>query len=187
MQKRWLVLVGIIVGALILWWAVNTTSEINQEIQKSSVENSSNSESSENAEAKNLHIVETESGKKVWELTADKAIYSDKNAKLINVRGKFFSDNNEILLTFKAPEGNYVEKFHQLSLNKGAYVQHPEEHITISSDTMYWSNEKDDITAEKDVVVDKNGKLKSRADKCIFSTDFTNIKLEGNTYSQLSM
>lgn len=187
MQKRWLVIVGIIVVALITWWAFSTTSEINQQIEKSNIDNTSNSELNESAKAENLVITETESGKKIWELVADKAIYTNKNARLINVRGKFFSDDNKIMLTFKAPEGNYVEKLHQLSLNKGALIQHPDEHITISSDTMSWTNENDSITAEKDVVVDKNGKLKSHADKCIFSTDFTNIKLEGNTYSELNM
>ena len=187
MQKRWLVIVGIIVAVLIAWWAYTTTIEINQDIQKSSVDNPTNAKIKENAEAENLHIVDTKSGKKIWELVADKAIYTDKNAKLINVKGQFFSDNNKVLLTFEAPEGNYVEKLHQLSLNNGAKIQNPDELITISSDTMSWSNDSDDITAEKGVVVDKNGKLKSHADKCIFSTDFTSIKLEGNTYSELKM
>ncbi|MEW5820336.1 MAG: LPS export ABC transporter periplasmic protein LptC [Cyanobacteriota bacterium] len=185
MKKNGIIIISIIVIALIVWWVVSSTVEINKDIEKSY--NSETSTVEESAQAENLHIVETESGKKIWELTADKAVYSHKNAKLTNIKGKFFGEDNKVLLTFEAPEGNYIEKEHKLSLNKGAFIQEPNEKISIHSETMYWTKENDNITAEGNVKVIKANFITSYADKTIFSTDFNNIKLEGNTFSELNM
>lgn len=186
MKKTWIIGTGVIVSILLIWWVVNTTSEINQNIEQSYGNESQNSEQSANAE--NLHIVETESGKKIWELTADKAVYSDKNAKLTNVKGKFFDEDDKILLTFEAPEGNYIEQDHKLSLNNGALIKNPDQKISIESEKMYWTNDnKEGIIAEGNVKVVKENYINSFADKSTFSTDFNSIKLEGNTRSELNM
>lgn len=184
MNKKWIVITALGFCFLISWWVVSNTNEINQKIDQS-IENNKNN-ISEKLEAKNLHIVETDKGKKIWELTADSAVYGNDNAKLSNVKGQFYGEDDEIVLNFKAPVGNYVEEKHQLSLNDGAVINHPNEKIFISSETMYWSNDTDNITAEGKVKVVKEGFGTSYGDKTIFSSDFNNIRLEGNTYSELS-
>lgn len=184
MKPHWLTIAGIALFLVAIWWIVANTSAINKQIEQSADKKQNNV--TESAQAKNLHIVETEKGKKVWELTADKAVYNNNNAKLTNVKGKFYNENDKILLTFEAPIGNYIQEKHRLSLNEGALVLHPEANISIASKTMFWSNQSKDITAEGDVKIIKKGFGTSYGDKTTFSLDFSKISIEGNTYSELN-
>lgn len=183
MNKKYLIIAGVALFLLLTAWVVLNTNEINKEIEQDVVKKGHNI--TETARAKSLHIVETEEGKKVWELTADNAIYSSKNASLTNVKGKFFDENDKVLLTFKAPVGSYVEAKHQLSLDKGALVLHPDKNISIASKTMSWSNNSKDIIAEGKVKIVKQGFGTSYGDKTTFSVDFSKISIEGNTYSEI--
>jgi LPS export ABC transporter protein LptC len=184
MKKIWLTLAGIMIVALVVWWVVVNTDEINKKIENSS--ELQNTSASETIQAKEIHIIETDQGKKVWELIADNATYEDKNVELSNVKGKFFGEGDELMLTFESPLANYIQEKHHVSLQQGAKVQHPLEKITITSDTMHWDNKSKEITAQGNVKVAKEGFGTSYGDKTIFSSDFNKIRLEGNTYSELS-
>jgi LPS export ABC transporter protein LptC len=184
MKKKWLPIIIIIVLILSSWWILTNTSEINKKIDQSA--ENAEADKPETIQAKNIHIVETEQGKKIWELTAKRAVYHNKDARLHNITGQFYGDQDTILLNFKAPEGNYIQEEHKLSLDKGAEVKHPDEKISISSDTMYWTNKSDKIFAEGQVKIVKEGFGISYGEKTTFTSDFKNIKIEGNTYSELS-
>jgi len=184
MKKHWLVIIVLVLFALITWWIINSTNKINKEIEKSAIKNET--EQQEKAQAENLHITETQKGKKIWELTADKAYYIDKNINLTNIKGKFFNDKNKILITFTAPEGNYKQEEHKLTLLKGVKATHPEAKMLIVSDSMYWNNKSTEIIAESKVKIVKEGFGTCYGDKANFAIDFSKISLTGNTYSQLN-
>lgn len=184
MKKHALLIITTALMVLAGWWIYSTTTTINQQIEQTQ---SQQVDQPETAKASNIHIVETENGKKIWELTADKAVYENENAQLTNVKGKFFDDNNEILVTFEAPVGNYVEQIKKVSLQKGASVIHPRTETSIESEEMFWTGGSDNITAHGNVKVVKKNLVTSHADKSIFTTDFDSIKLEGNTYSEINI
>lgn len=185
MKRHALLIISIAFAALLVWWVYSSTADINRQIQES-VETQQNDEG-DSATAEKLHIVETENGKKIWELTADKAVYEDENAQLINIKGKFFDEDDKILVTFEAPLGSYVEELKKVSLQDGAYVIHPGTETTVESKEMFWFSGSDDITAVGEVRVVKKNMVTSYADKSIFSTDFDSIKLQGNTYSEINI
>jgi LPS export ABC transporter protein LptC len=184
MNKKLFILLGFAILGLITWWVIASTSEINKRIDQTVDVNKT--DPVETVTAKGIHIIETDNGKKVWELKADQASYEDKNAKLINIKGKFFDDGDKLMLIFEAPLGVYAQENHHVSLQDGAKVMHPQEHISITSDIMSWSNESREITAEGKVKVVKEGFGTSYGDKTIFSSDFNKITLIGNTYSELN-
>lgn len=185
MNKKWLIVIGVVIIITITSWVAITTFEINKKIEFTLQQSHKNS--SEKAKAKNLHIMETESGKLLWELTADMATYANNDAKLTNIKGKFYNKDNKILLTFQAPVGKYIQESHKLSLNKGVLVNHPEAKISIESQTMTWTNKSTDIIATGNVKVVKEGFGVSYADKGTFATDFSKISIEGNTYSEINV
>ena len=184
MKKNTLIIIILVIIGFITWWITNSTNKINKEIEQS-LKNQKTTQH-EKAQAENLHITETQKGKKIWELTADKAFYADKNINLTKIKGKFFDENNKVIIIFESPVGNYIQEEHKLSLTNSVKAIYPEAKISIVSDKMYWNNKSTDIIAENKVKIIKEGFGTCYGDKAKFSIDFSKIALEGNTYSELN-
>lgn len=184
MKKNWLIPVLIVVIAALAWWIISYSKEINTQITQTTevIEEKQD----QTAEASGISIVETERNKKLWELAAEKALYEDKNALLINLSGKFYDQNGDVLLVFEAPEGNYTESTKNIVLKNGVTIYHPTEKILVKSETMSWSNQSKLITAEGKVEMIKEGLGTSYGNKAVFTRDFSKISIEGNTYSEFS-
>lgn len=184
-MKKWLLIsVVAAISIFVVFWIVNSSNEINNQIEKSV--NTHKKETNEKAVANNINIIETQFGKKLWDLKADKAVYENKNALLTNISGQFYDDKGKILLIFKAPQGNYIQDKHELSLNKNITIEQKQANIILNAETVSWTNKNPLIIAKGKIKIVKKGFGTSYSDKAIFSKDFTKISLEGNTYTEVN-
>ncbi|HBG49363.1 MAG TPA: LPS export ABC transporter periplasmic protein LptC [Cyanobacteria bacterium UBA9971] len=128
-------------------------------------------------------ITETTEGEKFWEVVASSANY-DKGvdiATLQNVRGNFYK-NNVVVLSVEAPLAIYNSAKKEVILKNGAKAAN-NKNVLITAKEICWAGKTDMITAKGNVKITQDDKMLTTSDKSIFNSDFTNLKLSGNSNS----
>lgn len=130
-----------------------------------------------------LIITETNEGKKFWEVMAVNGNY-DKGVDtmtLKNIKGNFYK-NNVIVLSVEAPLAIYNSTKKEVILKNGARAAN-NKNVLITAREIRWAGKTDTITATGNVRITQDDKMLTTSDKSIFNSDFTNLKLSGNSNS----
>lgn len=153
---------------------------------KSNIENNAattQKQEDENVKVTDLIITETNEGKKFWEVVAESADY-DKGAAamtLNSIKGNFYK-NNEIVLSVEAPLAIYDSAKKEVILKNGARAAN-NKNVLITAKEIRWAGTTDTITATGNVRITQDNKMLTTSDKSVFNSDFTNLKLSGNSNS----
>lgn len=134
---------------------------------------------------KNVLLTETKEGKKYWEIFADSGEYLNKKNKIYlhNVIGNCYK-KSEVALSFEADNGYYENKNKRVTLIKNAIVVTNKE-TAIKADKIVWEGTIDKIIAEGNVRVVKSDEIMTISDKTVFTTDFKEFKIYGNTITKV--
>jgi len=183
MSKKTLISISILCALTILsvWVFFSDSGEkvkLNTE-KPSAVKNTEE----EKVRVSDLIITETTEGKKFWEIIATNGDY-DKNSDTItlkSVKGNFYK-NDIVVLSVEAPLALYNSAKKEVILKNGARAAN-NKNVLITAKEICWAGKTDTITAKGNVKIVQGDKLKTLSDKSIFNSDFTNLKLSGNSSS----
>lgn len=142
---------------------------------------------------KNVSFTVTEGETKKWKLEASKAIYNESHsqADLTDVKGEFYNEKGEPVLSFTAPKGKYLSKDNAVTLSGGVVAKSTKETSnggkggTMTAPQMVWSAKTDVVTATGGTEL-TFPEGKSTAQTCKFTLDFSNIVLEGGVSSTIT-
>jgi len=137
----------------------------------------------EKAVVKDLIITETNEGKKFWEVVAESGNY-DKGVDTItlkNIKGNFYKDN-VVVLSVEAPLAIYNSTKKEVLLKNGARAAN-NKNVLITAREINWAGTTDTITATGNVRIVQGDKMQTTSTKSVFNSDFTNLKLFGNSNS----
>lgn len=131
---------------------------------------------------KELIITETKDGKKFWELYAESGRYDNGTnlANLTNIKGNFYSEEGKVVLSVMSPKATFDNIKKEIKLHGGAEAANNRE-VYIKADEIRWTGAKDRIKAKGNVKIIKEGELMTVSDESSFNTDFSDLKLSGNT------
>jgi len=137
----------------------------------------------EKVKVSDLIITETNEGKKFWEIIAVSGNY-DKKSDIItlkNVKGNFYK-NDDVVLSVEAPLALYNSTKKEVILKNKARAAN-NKNVLITAKEICWAGKTDTITATGNVQITQDDKMKTLSDKSVFNSDFTNLKLSGNSSS----
>lgn len=173
-----------IIGILLILgiWAFITASNITRDVKLASNELDAEADK---AKIEELIITETRDGEKFWEVYANSGQYdgNKKGARLTEVKGNFYKEG-KVVLSFDAPEALYIEQNKEIKLTGGSRAA-TNEAIYITADEISWTGNKDEITATGNVKILKSKDFLIKSDKSTFNTDFTNLKVMGNSQTNV--
>ncbi len=175
----------IILGVLTIlsiWVFFSDSSEkINVNTDKASSEKQTTEK--ENVTVSDLIITETNLGKKFWEVVAESGDYDKGTSKAIlkNIKGNFYK-NDIVVLSVEAPLAIYDSEKKEVILKNGAKAAN-NKNVLITAREIRWAGTTDTITATGNVKITQEDKLLTTSDKSVFNSDFTNLKLSGNSSS----
>jgi LPS export ABC transporter protein LptC len=132
-----------------------------------------------------LVITETRDGHKYWEVYAKEGEYdSSKNLVILkDTMGNFYQDN-EVVMSFKAPRGTYNSLEKEIKLLDNAEILSKDDFF-ITANQIIWKGTIDEIVAKGNVKVVKSSELVTYSDKSVFNKEFTIFKIIGNTKSEM--
>lgn len=172
-----IVLITVIVAACV--WAFIFSFQITKNLDQMSLKSSDNSSAGNNSNAENLIVTETKNGQKYWELVAGSGFYDEKKDIVVlkKVKGNFYKDNN-IILSFDAPRGQYNQKNKEIFLSGGARAL-TDKDVFIKAREILLEGKKDLVFASGDVRIKQADKVLTLSDKSVFNTTFTFLKNTG--------
>ncbi len=140
---------------------------------------------SEKISVEELVIIETREGKKYWEVYATKGNYEKVGDRLIlkNVLGNFYQDEN-IVMSFKAPSGKFNSRLKEIILSGGAQVASGKD-TYLSANKIAWSDKNEEIRAFGNVKMIKANEIITFSDSSIINSAFTSFKIKGNSKTEL--
>lgn len=184
MSKKTLISIIIlsVLTVLSVWVFFSDTGEKIKSNTETSSSVKTNTEE-EKAKVTDLIITETNEGKKFWEVIATSGNY-DKGVDAItlnNIKGNFYK-NNVVVLSVEAPLAIYNSSKKEVVLKNGARAAN-NKNVLITAKEIRWAGSTDTITATGNVRIVQDDKLLTISDKSIFNSNFTNLKLSGNSSS----
>ena len=140
----------------------------------------------QNVEVKNLVLTETKDGKKYWELYAKGGDYSSTEGLVIldQIIGNFYDKHEEVVLSFRSPRGYYVEEEKTIKL-EGDTLLVAKDGSSISANEFIWKGQDEDITAEGNVIINRNNELVTNSDKAVFNSELTYFKIMGKSNTKI--
>lgn len=134
---------------------------------------------------KNLIITETKDDKKYWELYAESGYYDNQNkvAILYNIIGNFY-ENDEVVLSLESTKGSYSETNKKVILYENTYFIY-KDGTDVRADRFVWQGNDKDITASGNVVIRKQGELRTFSNEAILSNQMTQVKIKGRSKTEL--
>lgn len=185
MSKKILVPIIILsVLSILSMWIFFTDSSGKVKVEVNS-DNKSTEKVIENEKVKvsDLIIIETNEEKKIWEIVAESGTYDkamDK-ATLNNIKGNFYK-NDEVVLSVEAPLAIYDSANKEVTLKNGATAAN-NKNVRVTANEINWAGQNKIITATGNVKINQDDKMLTTSDKSVFNTDFTYLKLSGNSNS----
>lgn len=142
---------------------------------------------SQQVSVKNLILTETKDQKKYWELYAKTGSY-DSGARVVvltEIMGNFYNENQEVILSFKAPVGTYKDDIKLVVLNGGESLFVSKDGTSITADKVTWQGKDSDIIAEGNVRILGNKDFSTVSEKAVFNSDLTIFKIIGNAKTNI--
>jgi LPS export ABC transporter protein LptC len=166
--------------------------------QKEAAPSNTSSESLSKAMVgQNVSFTISEGAKKAWTFQSKNVHYSEDAliATLDTVEGKFYAPSGRVTATFKAPAGTYDQAKKRIHLTGGVTVSEGEgapkssstEQQSLTSPNLTWASGIRTVVADGGVVLKHPNHSLSKADRCRFTLDFSEIRLEGHAQTQLSL
>jgi len=139
----------------------------------------------ENAKGQMLTLTESHGGERKWVLKVKQLQYGGSNnvAQLTQVQGVMYDDKQKVQFTFDSPSGTFYKSDSRFILTQGVRMFSPDVKVLIASPQMEWSSKASVITATGGVMMSKEDFGTSKADKALFSMDFTKIQFVGGATS----
>lgn len=133
----------------------------------------------------NLVITETKDDKKYWELYAESGYYDNQNkvAILYNVIGNFY-DDDKVVLSMESTKGTYSEENKKVVLYDDTYFIY-KDGTDVRADRFVWQGNDKDITAQGNVVIRRNGEIKTYSNEAVLSNQMTIIRIKGRSRTEL--
>ncbi len=183
MSKRKIAYIVILLAVVIgCSWAFISAGIITKNFKKEALKNAGEKQE---VNVKNLIITETKEDKKYWELYAEKGYYDNQNKVVIlyNVIGNFY-DKDEVVLSMESSMGTYSEEKKKVVLYDNSYFIY-KDGTDVRADRFVWQGSDKDITAQGNVVIRKNGELRTFSNEAVLSEKMTNIKIIGRSRTEL--
>lgn len=183
MQKRKIayiiILAAIAIGCL---WAFIAAGVITKNFKKEAL-NKAGEKQELNIE--NLIITETKEDKKYWELYAESGYYdsNDKVAILYNVIGNFYNDD-KVVLSMESTKGTFDETTKKVVLYEDSYIIY-KDGTNVKADRFTWQGNDKDITAQGNVVIRREGEIRTFSNEAILGNKMTTVKIKGRSKSEL--
>lgn len=183
MQKRKIayiiILAAIAIGCL---WAFISAGVITKNFKKEAL-NKAGEKQELNIE--NLIITETKEDKKYWELYAESGYYdsNDKVAILYNVIGNFYNDD-KVVLSMESTKGTFDEATKKVVLYEDSYIIY-KDGTNVKADRFTWQGNDKDITAQGNVVIRREGEIRTFSNEAILGNKMTTVKIKGRSRSEL--
>lgn len=183
MQKRKIayiiILAAIAIGCL---WAFIAAGVITKNFKKEAL-NKAGEKQELNIE--NLIITETKEDKKYWELYAESGYYdsNDKVAILYNVIGNFYNDD-KVVLSMESTKGTFDETTKKVVLYENSYIIY-KDGTNVKADRFTWQGNDKDITAQGNVVIRREGEIRTFSNEAILGNKMTTVKIKGRSKSEL--
>lgn len=168
----------VVISIISLIYSLTLTSSL-------SIVNDQEEKPSESITIDEIVITETKDAQKYWEVYAKQGMYIKDNSKIIlkEIIGNFYKDNN-VVMSFEAPSGQYESKLKKITLSDKATVV-SEDDVFISADKLIWEGTLDEIHASGNVHVIKSNEIETISDYTIFNKDFTKFELSGNSTTKV--
>ncbi len=141
----------------------------------------------EKARGEAITLIETQAGQKKWVLKVQKIQYTQQNAlaHLEGVSGTVYGDDQKVLFTVTSPAGEYTKKNSRVTLTKGVRMVSPSADIMITAPKMVWSSKNNVVKATGGITMIKKGLGSTRANEAVFLMDFSRVRFEGETLTEI--
>lgn len=180
-QKAYIGAFTVIVS--LLMWAFISAGVITHNFNRSQLQTDQNRQE---ALIQGIILTETKDEKKYWEIYGESGNYDSKNgiAMLNNLVGNFYSDNNEVSMSFESSKGTYNEAKSQIILYEDTYIV-LKDLTTLRANKLVWSGRDVPIVAEGNIKITRGNEFIATASKVEISPDYDKFKIIGNTVSKV--
>lgn len=163
-------------------WAFIAAGVITRNFKKEAI---SSAGEKQKLNIENLIITETKEDKKYWELYAESGYYDNQNkvAILYNVIGNFY-DDDKVVLSMESSKGTFSEETKKVVLYEDSYFIY-KDGTDVRADRFVWQGNDKDITAQGNVIIRRNGELRTFSNEAVLSDQMTNVRIKGRSKTEL--
>ena len=183
MQKRkiaYIVILSLIfIGCL---WAFISAGVITKNFKKEALNTAGEKQK---LDIKDLLITETKDDKKYWELYADAGYYDSQNKVVIlyNIIGNFYN-NDEVVLSMESSKGTFNEETKRVVLYENTYIIY-KDGTNVKANRFTWQGNDKDIVAQGNVVIRRNGELRTFSNEAYLGNSMKNVRIKGRSKTEL--
>lgn len=181
-KKKQGYIIGFLLVVGVMLWAFITAGILTNDFNRSMVNNASGRQE---IKTKGIIITETKDKKKYWEIYGETGGYNniDHKATLDNIIGNFYKDN-AISMSFSANSGIYDEVNKMITLREKVFIV-IQDGTSLKCDELIWQGNDNDILANGNVLIERNGEMVADAEHAIISPDFDKFKIKGKSCTKI--
>ena len=183
MSKRKIIYI-VILSLVVLGcaWAFISAGVITKNFKKEAINNAGEKQK---LNIENLIITETKEDKKYWELYAESGYYDSQNkvAILYNVIGNFY-DDDKVVLSMESSKGTFSEETKKVVLYENSYFIY-KDGTDVRADRFVWQGNDKDIVAQGNVIIRRNGELRTFSNEAVLTNQMTSVRIKGRSKTEL--
>ena len=163
-------------------WAFISAGVITKNFKKEAINNAGEKQK---LNIENLIITETKEDKKYWELYAESGYYDSQNkvAILYNVIGNFY-DDDKVVLSIESSKGTFSEETKKVVLYENSYFIY-KDGTDVRADRFVWQGNDKDIVAQGNVIIRRNGELRTFSNEAVLTNQMTSVRIKGRSKTEL--
>lgn len=163
-------------------WAFISAGVITKNFKKEAINNAGEKQK---LNIENLIITETKEDKKYWELYAESGYYDSQNkvAILYNVIGNFY-DDDKVVLSMESSKGTFSEETKKVVLYENSYFIY-KDGTDVRADRFVWQGNDKDIVAQGNVIIRRNGELRTFSNEAVLTNQMTSVRIRGRSKTEL--
>ena len=163
-------------------WAFISAGVITKNFKKEAINNAGEKQK---LNIENLIITETKEDKKYWELYAESGYYDNQNkvAILYNVIGNFY-DDDKVVLSMESSKGTFSEETKKVVLYENSYFIY-KDGTDVRADRFVWQGNDKDIVAQGNVIIRRNGELRTFSNEAVLTNQMTSVRIKGRSKTEL--
>ena len=163
-------------------WAFISAGVITKNFKKEAINNAGEKQK---LNIENLIITETKEDKKYWELYAESGYYDNQNkvAILYNVIGNFY-DDDKVVLSMESSKGTSSEETKKVVLYENSYFIY-KDGTDVRADRFVWQGNDKDIVAQGNVIIRRNGELRTFSNEAVLTNQMTSVRIKGRSKTEL--
>ena len=163
-------------------WAFISAGVITKNFKKEAINNAGEKQK---LNIENLIITETKEDKKYWELYAESGYYDSQNkvAILYNVIGNFY-DGDKVVLSMESSKGTFSEETKKVVLYENSCFIY-KDGTDVRADRFVWQGNDKDIVAQGNVIIRRNGELRTFSNEAVLTNQMTSVRIKGRSKTEL--